>query len=91
MQGTFEKNLHLAIILGEYIRELRERKGYFSRNRFANEYDLNDSNLGKIENGLIEVKFVTLLKVIQALDISLEEFMAGLIKRLGKDFTLIDQ
>ncbi|MCM1338648.1 MAG: helix-turn-helix domain-containing protein [Muribaculaceae bacterium] len=88
-----EKNvitMQLSIVLGKYLVELREKRGYYSRKKFADEYDLNDSNLSRIERGLGEVKFVTLLKILQALDISPAEFMNGLEKKLGKEFTLID-
>lgn len=90
MQVKNDKTLHLSITIGLYIKELRIKKGYLSRKKFADEYDINDSNLSRIERGLGEVKFVTLLKILQALDISLADFMNGLQERLGKDFTLID-
>lgn len=91
MQEISEKNLHLAVVLGSYIKELRIKKGHISRKKFADEYDLNDSNLSKIERGLIEAKFVTLLKILQALDITPSEFMKELENKLGKNFTLIDE
>lgn len=91
MQEISEKTLHLAVVLGSYIKELRIKKGYISRKKFADEYDLNDSNLSKIERGLIEAKFVTLLKILQALDITPSEFMKELENKLGKNFTLIDE
>ena len=49
MQEISEKNLHLAVVLGSYIKELRIKKGHNNRKKFADEYDLNDSNLSKIE------------------------------------------
>ncbi len=91
MQEISEKTLHLAVVLGSYIKELRIKKGHISRKKFADEYDLNDSNLSKIERGLIEAKFVTLLKILQALDITPSEFMKELENKLGKNFTLIDE
>ena len=48
MQEISEKTLHLAVVLGSYIKELRIKKGYISRKKFADEYDLNDSNLSRI-------------------------------------------
>ena len=91
MQEISEKTLHLAVVLGSYIKELRIKKGHISRKKFADEYDLNDSNLSKIERGLIEAKFVTLLKILQALDITPSEYMKELENKLGKNFTLIDE
>ena len=91
MQEISEKTLHLAVVLGSYIKELRIKKGHISRKKFADEYDLNDSNLSRIERGLGEIKFVTLLKILQALDITPSEFMKELENKLGKNFTLIDE
>lgn len=91
MQEISEKTLYLVVALGSYIKELRIKKGYISRKKFADEYDLNDSNLSRIERGLGEIKFVTLLKILQALDITPSEFMKELENKLGKNFTLIDE
>lgn len=91
MQENSEKTLHLAVVLGSYLKELRIKKGHLSRKKFADEYDLNDSNLSRIERGLGEIKFVTLLKILQALDITPSEFMKELENKLGKNFTLIDE
>ena len=91
MKEISEKNLHLAVVLGSYIKELRIKKGHISRKKFADEYDLNDSNLSKIERGLIKAKFITIIKILQALDITPSEFMKELENKLGKNFTLIDE
>lgn len=91
MQEISEKTLHLAVVLGSYIKELRIKKGHISRKKFADEYDLNDSNLSKIERGLIKAKFITIIKILQALDITPSEFMKELENKLGKNFTLIDE
>ena len=85
------KTLQLSLVLGKYIKELRIQRGHISGKKFAREYDLNDSNLSKIERGIGDIKFVTLFKIVQALDMSLDEFMKGLAERLGEDFFLIDQ
>ena len=63
MQERNDKTLQLSVALGEYIKELRIKNGYLSRKKFADEYDLNDSNLSRIERGLGDIKFVTLLKI----------------------------
>lgn len=75
MQEISEKTLHLAVVLGSYIKELRIKKGHISRKKFADEYDLNDSNLSKIERGLIKAKFITIIKILQALDITPSKFI----------------
>lgn len=90
MQYKDKKSLHLAKILGEIIREKREEKN-ISINKLANEYGLNDSNLGKIERALIECKFVTLWKIAEALDMKLSELIKEIEDRVGEDFKLMDE
>lgn len=91
MQEKSENTLYLAKVLGELIRELRVKNaGYVSRNQFAAEYDLDDSNLSKIERGIIEAKFVTVYKIAQSLNMSFSDFIIILENKLGKDFTLVD-
>ncbi len=89
MQYKDKKSLHLTKILGEIITKVREKKG-ISVNKLANEYGLNDSNLGKIEKALIECKFVTLWRIAEALDLKLSELIKMIEDELGEDFTLID-
>ena len=54
------------------------------------EYDRSRSNLNKIENGLIECRVATLMKISEALGIKFSELAKKLEEKLGKDFTLID-
>jgi len=90
MQENTNKNLHLSMVLGKYIKKLRIAKGYISRNKFANEYGLDDGNLCRIEQGKCEAKFVTVYKIAQALGMKYSDFLSDLEKELGSDFTLID-
>ncbi len=48
MQYTNEKSLQLRKALGDLIKNKREEQK-LSGLKFANSYDINDSNLGKIE------------------------------------------
>lgn len=91
MQEKNEKTLHLALKIGALIKNLRIKAGYSSRNKFADEYGFDDANLYRIENGKVELKFVTLLKFLHAIDMSLVEFAKLLQDELGEDFTLIDK
>ena len=91
MQQIDEKTLFFKKVLGETIEKLRVKNGYNSRNKFADEYALNDSNLGKIENAIVECKFITLWKIIEALDIDPIEFIKLFKEKLGKDFSLIEK
>lgn len=91
MQEKNDKTLHLANKLGIIIEQLRIKAGYKSRKLFADEYGLDDGNLYRIEKGQIEIKFVTLLKIIQALNMNFLDFAKLLEDELGEDFTLIDK
>lgn len=90
MQHTDNKSIHFRQVLGEIIRELRKSKTGLSCNKFAGEYGLNDSNLGKIERAIIDCKFITLWKIIESMGIDFADFVALFKEKLGKDFTFID-
>jgi transcriptional regulator with XRE-family HTH domain len=59
--------------LAERIRELRIKKGYSSFERFAFENDIDRSQYGKYERGA-DLRITTLVRVIKALDVKIDEF-----------------
>lgn len=59
--------------LAERIKELRIKKGYTSYEYFAYDHNIPRAQYGRYEKGE-DLKFSSLLKVINALDISLKEF-----------------
>ena len=61
--------------LGERIKMYRKQAGYTSSEKFAYEKGFNRSQYGKYEVGT-NMRFDSLLKVLQALDVSLEEFFS---------------
>ncbi len=85
-----DKTLQLRKKLGDLIKKIREKQTGNSINRFANEYGLNDSNLGKIEKAQIDCKFVTFWKIAEAYGLKPSEVVKMLEEELGEDFTLID-
>ncbi len=89
MQYKDEKSLHLAKILGQAIEEQRKLK-LVSKNKFANEYGLNDSNLGKVEKAQIDCKFVTFWRIAEALNLKPSELTKIVEDKLGEDFHLMD-
>lgn len=91
MQYKDEKSLHLRKLFGQIVKEIRENKKGLSGNKFANEYGINDSNLGKIERAEIDCKFVTFWKIAEALEVKPSQFVKILEDTLGDDFTLIDE
>ena len=59
--------------LGVRIKSLRKKKGYKNYEQFAFKNDLSRSQYWRYEKGE-DLRFSSLLKVLKALDISLEEF-----------------
>jgi transcriptional regulator with XRE-family HTH domain len=67
-----DKNI---IMLGEKIKELRKQKNE-SLNKFALEKGkISISTLCRIENGIIDIKFKSLLKISSALGITINELL----------------
>lgn len=74
MQRFEKENLK---ILGERIKTLR-LKSNLSLNKFVFKYsDITTASWSRIENGLVDVKFNTLLKVSEALGIKIDELLKG--------------
>lgn len=74
MQQQNENLLHL---LGEHIRSLRLQKKQ-SLNEFAYKSLLiTPATQSRIENGLVDLKFSTLVKIANALDITPSELLKG--------------
>ena len=59
--------------LGTRIKQLRKAKGYSNYERFAYEHDFARSQYGRYENGS-DLRFSTLLRIIDAFDMTIEEF-----------------
>jgi len=59
--------------LGARIKQLRIAKGYTSQEIFAYEHNLNRVQYSRYERGE-DLRFSTLMKVIQTLDVSIDEF-----------------
>ena len=61
--------------LGNRIRALRIKGGYSNYEHFAYEIGISRSQYGKYEKGH-NLTFLTLVKILKGLDISLEEFFS---------------
>lgn len=59
--------------LGERIKQLRMNKGYSSYEYFAYDHNISRAQFGRYEKGQ-DLRFSSLIKVINALDVSLVEF-----------------
>lgn len=62
-------------MLGKRIRELRIKAGYTSHESFAYAHEFPRTQYGRYERGH-NITFVNLLKIVQAFDMSLEEFFS---------------
>ena len=91
MQRKDEKTLNLRNVMGKTIRKLREEKTNLSCNKLANEFDIGNGNLNRIENGVVDCKFITLWKIAEALGMKPSELVKILEDKLGENFSLIDE
>lgn len=64
----------LIKVLGNTLKLLREEKGV-SLNIFAYENDLTTATVSRVENGLVDTKFSTLIKYAKGLEIPLEQIL----------------
>lgn len=61
--------------LAKRIRDLRIKKGFSNYEYFAYEHDLPRAQFGRYEKGE-DLRYTSLLKVVRALGITLEEFFS---------------
>lgn len=86
MQQRNEKTICLSKTIGSVLKELREKVPNRSINNVAHEYGLDVGNTSRVENGLIEIKVVTLWKLAEAYGIPLSELIKMVENKLPKDF-----
>lgn len=91
MQRKDNKTQHLAKIIGQVVSEHRVKTGKGSINKFAHEYDLDVGNTSRIENGLTDVKVVTLWKIAEALEMPLSELIKQIEAKVGNDFHFYEE
>lgn len=90
MQYKNKKTENLAKIVGDVIKEYRQKNNY-SITKFAYEYGLDAGNISRLENGKIEVKLVTLWKIAEALNIKPSDIVKSIEKNIDKEFKLIEE
>jgi len=90
MQYKDEKTLQLREILGEVCKDFRKKTG-MSCNNFEEAFDFSKGNINRIENGVVDCKFITLWKVAEALGMKPSELVKILEDKLGENFSLIDE
>lgn len=90
MQNKNSKSLYLRKILGNTIKELREKQG-ISANKLTNEYEIGSGNLSRIENAVTDCKFITLWKISEALNMNFSELAKCVENNLDNNFKLMDE
>ena len=91
MQRKTEKTLHFRKTLGNIVKKLRLNKTGLSGNKLANEYDIGNGNISRIQNGEVDCKLITIWKIAESLDIKFSELSKLLEDELGDDFKLTDE
>jgi len=89
MQQKDSKTTRLAITIGNVIKQLRQNNNC-SINKFAHENELDVGNISRIENGLTDIKVVTLWKISEALGIKPHQLFSLIEEELGNDFHFQD-
>jgi transcriptional regulator with XRE-family HTH domain len=70
-----EESIRLKQI-GERLRYFRKKAGYTNSEYFAYEHNISRPQYGKYEAGA-NIQLNTLMKILKALNVSLEEFFSG--------------
>ncbi len=74
MEGNSDKT---TLKISGRIKQLRIDKGFTSYRNFADEYDIDAKQYWRIEEGKIDYRMSSLLRILEIHDISLEEFFKG--------------
>lgn len=74
--STKEKSKEI-LLLAARIKQLRQAKGYTSQETFAYDHGYTLSYYSRLERGE-DIRFSSLIKVCEALGVTLEEFFVGM-------------
>lgn len=91
MQQRNSKTILLSKTIGQILKEYRIEVAKKSINSVAHEYGLDVGNISRIENGVTEVKLVTLWKLAEAYEIPLSVLIQKIEAALPKDFHLYEE
>ncbi len=91
MQQRNSKTILLSKTIGQILKEYRIEVAKKSINSVAHEYGLDVGNISRIENGVTEVKLVTLWKLADAYEIPLSVLIQKIEAALPKDFHLYEE
>lgn len=91
MQQRNSKTILLSKTIGQILKDYRIEVAKKSINSVAHEYGLDVGNISRIENGVTEVKLVTLWKLADAYEIPLSVLIQKIETALPKDFHLYEE
>lgn len=75
MSKSVENDL---VRIGNRLKEIRVAKGYTSYRQFADSFEFEPKNIWRLEEGKSDFKYSSLKRVLDALDMSLEDFFTSL-------------
>lgn len=91
MQEVYKnKEEYLKNAVAKVVSRLRSQKDV-SCNKLGDEYELDDTTIGRIEKGRVNVKLVTLWRLAEALDIDMLELVKLIKAELPPGFKLMDE
>lgn len=64
--------------IGKRLKEIRKEKGYDNYEKFAYENDIPRAQYGRYERGISDLRLTSLTKILDAFDMTLEEFFKSL-------------
>ncbi len=71
-----QQDRHNLIEFGKHVQNIRKRKSGSLNNIAFSRGGVTSATLSRIENGLVDFKFTTLLKLAHTLDVSLDELVS---------------
>lgn len=78
-----EEEKRLFIEIGKRIRDAREQAGLTSE-QLADKLEISQSNISRWENAKYKITLPTLVKIANALDVSLDELIVGAARKVEK-------
>lgn len=91
MQANGEKANKLIAALGEVVKDFRQNSGK-SIYKISAESTVSKSTWREVEVAACkDINFTTFWKIAEGLEITQEELILALKKKLGNEFTLIDE
>lgn len=86
-----DKNKNKKILLNALAETMKELRGEKSQFILASENDISISIISQAERALKDPQLTTLFKLAEAYNMDLDVFIKTIIKKLPKEFSLIEK